>query len=184
MKSLKYRQIEPASIEGNLIKRIASDWMLVTAGDKQKFNTMTANWGGMGYLWNKPVVFVFIRPERYTYQFMESSDRFTLSFFDETCRDALNLCGSKSGRDCDKVAEAGLTPHFTELGLPSFSEARLVLECHKLYSHTLTKNDFLDSELSESITVPRGDFTKCTSLRLSGYGQNKTGNLTTALRII
>ncbi len=146
MKSLKYRQIEPASIEGNLIKRIASDWMLVTAGDKQKFNTMTANWGGMGYLWNKPVVFVFIRPERYTYQFMESSDRFTLSFFDETCRDALNLCGSKSGRDCDKVAEAGLTPHFTELGLPSFSEARLVLECHKLYSHTLTKNDFLDSE--------------------------------------
>jgi flavin reductase (DIM6/NTAB) family NADH-FMN oxidoreductase RutF len=136
MKSLKFRQIEPTAIEGNLIQRIESDWMLVTAGDKQKFNTMTANWGGMGYLWNKPVVFVFVRPERYTYQFMESSDGFTLSFF----------CGSKSGRDCDKVAEAGLTPHFTELGFPAFREARLVLECRKLYACTLSRNDFLDGD--------------------------------------
>jgi flavin reductase (DIM6/NTAB) family NADH-FMN oxidoreductase RutF len=146
MKSLNYTQIQPFSIEGNLIKMIASDWMLVTAGDKQKFNTMTANWGGAGYLWNKPVVFVFVRPERYTYQFMESSDGFTLSIFDETYRAALNLCGSKSGRDCDKVAEAGLTPHFTELGYPVFREAALVLECRKLFAHTLTKNDFLDNE--------------------------------------
>lgn len=160
MKSLKYRQIEPASIEGNLIKKIASDWMLVTAGDKQKFNTMTANWGGMGYLWNKPVVFVFVRPERYTYQFMESSDGFTLSFFDETCRDALNLCGSKSGRDCDKVAEAGLTPHFTELGLPSFSEARLVLECHKLYAYTLSRNDFIDGDPVRIHYSTKGGFHK------------------------
>jgi flavin reductase (DIM6/NTAB) family NADH-FMN oxidoreductase RutF len=146
MNSLNYTQIQPFSIEGNLIKMIASDWMLVTAGDKHKFNTMTANWGGAGYLWNKPVVFVFVRPERYTYQFMESSDGFTLSVFDETYRAALNLCGSKSGRDCDKVAEAGLTPHFTELGYPVFREAALVLECRKLFAHTLTKNDFLDNE--------------------------------------
>jgi flavin reductase (DIM6/NTAB) family NADH-FMN oxidoreductase RutF len=144
MKSLQYRQIEPTSIEGNLIKKIESEWMLVTAGNKQKFNTMTANWGGMGYLWNKPVVFVFVRPERYTYEFMESSAGFTLSFFDETFREALDLCGSKSGRDCDKVAEAGLTPHFTELGFPAFSEAGMVLECRKLYAHTLVRNDFID----------------------------------------
>lgn len=146
MKILNYSQIQPMSIEGNLIRKIASDWMLVTAGDQHKFNTMTANWGGAGYLWNKPVVFVFVRPERYTYQFIESSDGFTLSFFDEKYRDALNLCGVKSGRDCDKVAEAGLTPHFTELGYPAFKEARLVLECHKLYADTLSKNAFLDSE--------------------------------------
>lgn len=147
MKMLNYSQILATSMDGNLIRKIASDWMLVTAGDKHKFNTMTANWGGAGYLWNKPVVFVFVRPERYTYQFMESSDGFTLSFFDEKYRDALNLCGAKSGRDCDKVAEAGLTPHFTELGFPTFKEAELVLECHKLYADTLSKNDFLDSEL-------------------------------------
>ncbi len=146
MKNLKYRHIQPTSIEGNLIKKIASDWMLVTAGDKKKFNTMTANWGGMGYLWNKPVVFVFVRPERYTYEFMESHSGFTLSFFGEAWRDALNVCGTKSGRDCNKVAEAGLTPHFTELGYPAFREAGLVLECRKLYADTLTKNNFLDSE--------------------------------------
>ena len=146
MKTLKYKHIQPKSIEGNLIKKIASDWMLVTAGDKKKFNTMTANWGGMGYLWNKPVVFVFVRPERYTYEFIESHDGFTLSFFDEAWREALNLCGTKSGRDCDKVAEAGLTPHFTELGYPAFREASLVLECRKLYASALSKNDFFDSE--------------------------------------
>ena len=146
MKILKYIQIEPTDIEGNLIRQIASDWMLVTAGDKHKFNTMTANWGGVGYLWNKHVVFVFVRPERYTYQFIENSRGFTLSFFKEKYRDALNLCGSKSGRDCDKVAEASLTPHFTELGYPAFREARLVLECRKLYAETLSKSSFVDEE--------------------------------------
>lgn len=146
MKELEYREIDPMAIEGNLISLIASDWMLVTAGNRQKFNTMTANWGGSGYLWNKPVVFVFIRPERYTYEFVESSDGFTLTFFDEKYRAALNLCGMKSGRDCDKVSEASLTPYFTELGYPAFKEARLVMECRKLYADTLTKDAFLDSE--------------------------------------
>ena len=147
MKILKYIQIKPTDIKGNLIRQIASDWMLVTAGDKHKFNTMTANWGGVGYLWNKHVVFVFVRPERYTYQFIENSGGFTLSFFEEKYRDALNLCGSKSGRDCDKVAEASLTPHFTELGHPAFREARLVLECRKLYAEALGKSSFVDEEL-------------------------------------
>lgn len=143
---LKYTQIEPTDIEDNLIRLIASDWMLVTAGDRQKFNTMTASWGGVGYLWNKHVVFVFVRPERYTYQFIENSGGFTLSFFEEKYRNALDLCGSKSGRDCDKVSEASLTPHFTELGYPSFKEARLVLECRKLYADTLSMSSFLDYE--------------------------------------
>lgn len=146
MKSLGYRQIEPSGIEGNFIHLIASDWMLVTAGNRKKFNTMTANWGGFGHLWNKAVAFVFIRPERYTFQFMENSDGFTLSFFEEKYRDALNICGTKSGRNCDKVSEAALAPCFTELGYPAFTEARLVLECRKLYATMLTKNAFLDTE--------------------------------------
>ena len=146
MKNLEYKRIEPMAIEGNLIRQIASDWMLVTAGNKQKFNTMTANWGGAGYLWNKTVVFVFIRPERYTYEFMESSSGFTLNFFDERYRAALDLCGTRSGRGCDKVSEASLTPHFTELGYPAFMEARLVLECRKIYADILTKDSFLDNE--------------------------------------
>ncbi|MCK7537157.1 MAG: hypothetical protein MZV63_42425 [Marinilabiliales bacterium] len=73
MKHLGYTQIDPAEITDNLIGLIASDWMLVTAGSSDKFNTMTANWGGAGYLWNKPVVFVFVRPERYTYEFIENT---------------------------------------------------------------------------------------------------------------
>ncbi len=146
MRHLGYSQIAPDEIKDNLIRLIASDWMLVTAGTPEKFNTMTANWGGTGYLWNKNVVFVFVRPERYTYGFIESTKGFTLTFFDEKYRDALNLCGVKSGRDCDKVAETGLTPHFTEMGFPAFTEANLVMECKKLYADQLTKDAFLDSE--------------------------------------
>lgn len=146
MKNLNFTQIDPAEIKDNLIRLIASDWMLVTAGTREEFNTMTANWGGTGYLWNKNVVFVFVRPERYTYGFIESTEGFTLTFFDEKYRDALNLCGVKSGRDCDKVAETGLTPFFTDNDYPAFSEARLVLECRKLYGDQLTREAFIDSE--------------------------------------
>lgn len=146
MKQLNFTQIDPAQLSDNLIKLIASDWMLVTAGTREKFNTMTANWGGTGYLWRRPVVFVFVRPERYTYEFIENTDGFTLTFFDEKYRDALNLCGAKSGRDIDKVAETGLTPCFTELGYPAFTEARLVMECRKLYANQLTREAFLNSE--------------------------------------
>lgn len=136
---------DPGKLNDNLIRLIASDWMLVTAGTREKFNTMTANWGGMGYLWNKNVVFIFVRPERYTYEFIESSDGFTLTFFDDRYRDALNLCGIKSGRNCDKVAETGLTPFFTGSGYPAFAEARIVIECRKLYADNLRQEAFIDS---------------------------------------
>lgn len=160
MKNLNYTQIDPAEIKDNLIRLIESDWMLVTAGTREKFNTMTANWGGMGYLWKMPVVFVFVRPERYTYGFIESTEGFTLTFFDEKYRDALDLCGSKSGRDCDKVAETGLTPHFTGLGYPAFTEARLVLECRKLYASQLKREHFLDQEPLKSHYSTKGGLHK------------------------
>ena len=92
------RKIEAKNIDKNVIKLIGQDWMLVTAGDQEKFNMMTASWGSMGYLWNKPVVMVFVRPQRYTFEFTEKKDEFTLSFFDEKYRHALNVCGSVSGR--------------------------------------------------------------------------------------
>ena len=160
MKDLGYKQIKPSEIEGNLIDLIASDWMLVTAGDRHKFNTMTANWGGVGHLWNKPVVFVFVRPERYTFQFIENSEGFTLSFYNETYRDALNICGTKSGRDCNKVAEAGLTAHFTGAGLPAFEEAKLVMECRKLYATMLKKEEFLDTQPLKTHYTTKGGLHK------------------------
>lgn len=102
-------KIDPKQIDENVIRLIGSQWMLVTAGNPAHFNTMTASWGGLGFLWNRPVAFVFIRPQRYTFPFAEENSGLTLSFFGEEYRDALKICGSRSGRDTDKVAEAGLT---------------------------------------------------------------------------
>ena len=102
--------VSPESLKDNVFKLISQDWMLITAGDRTKFNTMTANWAGLGFLWYQPVSFCFVRPQRYTFEFMEKSACYTLSLFTEQHRDALSLCGSQSGRDLDKVQAAGLTP--------------------------------------------------------------------------
>ena len=106
------KQISPFDLNDNLFHLLDREWMLITARDAEtgKINTMTASWGGFGILWNKPVAFVFIRPQRYTFGFTEQNEGLTLSFFSEDYRDALKLCGRVSGRDCDKIARAGLTP--------------------------------------------------------------------------
>ena len=133
----EFKRISPEEINDNPFKLIGKDWGLVTGGTKDGFNTMTISWGGIGVMWNKPVAFTFIRPQRYTYEFLEKDDIFTISFYDESCRKALSLCGSKSGRDINKPAETGLTPAFTEEGAPYFEQARLVLVCKKLYAQDL-----------------------------------------------
>ena len=130
-------------------KLIGQDWMLITAGTINSFNTMTASWGGLGVLWNKNVATIYVRPSRYTHEFIEKNDRLTLSFFPESCRPALQVCGSRSGRDCDKVAQAGL--HQLELpsGAITFSEARLVLECRKLFKTEMEEENFCDKDIFE-----------------------------------
>ena len=128
----------------DIISIIGKEWMLITAGDIQHFNTMTASWGGVGFLWGKPVAFVFIRPERYTHDFVEQNDRLTLTFFDEVDKDILNFCGTKSGRDYDKVKETGLRPVATPGGNVSFDQARLTIEGRKLYKTRLTADGFID----------------------------------------
>lgn len=141
-----WTKIEAKDLEENAVKLIGDDWMLVSAGTEDKYNTMTASWGGMGYLWNKPVAFIFIRPQRYTYEFIEKSEYFTLTFFEESHRQALQICGSVSGRDVNKVEKTGLHPRFTEMGNPSFEEARIIVECKKIYADMLEKESFLDTE--------------------------------------
>lgn len=128
----------------SFIEVIGKEWMLVTAGDREHFNTMTASWGGIGFLWNKPVVFVFIRPERYTFEFIEKNEYFTLSFLGEENKAIHKICGSKSGREVDKVKETGLTPIVTEKGNILFKQGRLSLECRKLYTTKLKEREFLD----------------------------------------
>ncbi|MDY2778705.1 MAG: flavin reductase [Alloprevotella sp.] len=133
----------------DIISIIGKEWMLITAGDIQHFNTMTASWGGVGFLWGKPVAFVFIRPERYTHDFVEQYDRLTLTFFDEADKDILNFCGTKSGRDYDKVKETGLRPVATPGGNVSFEQARLTIEGRKLYKTRLTADGFIDKAALE-----------------------------------
>ena len=133
----------------DIISIIGKEWMLITAGDIQHFNTMTASWGGVGFLWGKPVAFVFIRPERYTHDFVEQNDRLTLTFFDEADKDILNFCGTKSGRDYDKVKETGLRPVATPGGNVSFEQARLTIEGRKLYKTRLTAEGFIDKAAFE-----------------------------------
>ncbi len=123
---------------------IGKEWMLVTAGTPEHFNTMTASWGGIGWLWNKPVAFVFVRPERYTYKFIESGSRVTLSFLGEEHRAILNLCGTKSGRDIDKVKETGLTPILTERNAVAFAQSRITLDCRQLFRSEMQEAHFLD----------------------------------------
>ena len=145
---MKRTEIEKIAKE-NVFEQIGKKWMLVTAGTKEKNNTMTASWGGLGWLWNKPVAFVFIRPERYTHDFIEQSDRLTLSFYPEDYRNALQLCGSKSGRDTDKVTSTGLLPLPLDSGSVTFSQARLTLDCRKLFKASMNETNFLDSTILE-----------------------------------
>ena len=133
----------------NAFDLIGKSWMLVTAGNKEKFNTMTASWGGIGWLWNRPVAFVFIRPERYTHDFIERESRLTLSFYKEEYRSILQFCGTKSGRDVDKVKETGLKPVALESGAMTFEQARLTLDCRKLFKSPMAEANFIDKSILE-----------------------------------
>ena len=151
-----FNVIKPEDISENLIKMIGTDWMLITAGTREKFNTMTASWGFAGVIWNRPSAICFIRPERYTYGFMERADNYTLSFFSEAYKDALKLCGSKSGKNTDKPKEAGLTPKFLPNGTVSFEEASLILECRKTYADSLKPENFLAQYIIDTVYNKEG----------------------------
>jgi flavin reductase (DIM6/NTAB) family NADH-FMN oxidoreductase RutF len=139
--------IDPKEIKENAIKLIGERWTLITAGDISSFNMMTASWGTIGFLWNKPVATIFIRPQRYTYEFTEKKDAFTLSFFQEEYRNILQFCGKTSGAQVDKAKETGLSPISTSNGNVFFEEAYLVLECKKLYTDFLKPENFIDKTL-------------------------------------
>ncbi len=143
---MNHRETKADLLKENPFRLIGSDWMLITAGTPEKFNTMTASWGGLGVLWERSVAFCFVRPTRYTREFMERSGTFTLSFFGEEHRKALQYCGTHSGRDTDKVKEAGLTP-VKEGGFIFFDEARLVLACRKIYFQDIGPERFLDPRI-------------------------------------
>lgn len=118
--------------ETDIFSQFNDKWALLSAGTKDKHNTMTISWGGMGTLWFKSVVTVYVKPCRYTYQFMNGNDYFTVSFYPEEYKKALTLMGSKSGRDMDKDAASGLTVKDLEKAI-TYEEAELTLLCKKIY---------------------------------------------------
>jgi flavin reductase (DIM6/NTAB) family NADH-FMN oxidoreductase RutF len=143
-----FREIDPEVISDNLFKLLGKDFMLIAAGNAPSFNFMTASWGGFGVLWGKKVSFIVVRPKRYTYEFIEKSDTFSLNFFDKKYKEVLMLCGTKSGREIDKMLATGLHA-ITHDGPVYFEEARLVLQCSKLYHHDLTPTNFVDPTIND-----------------------------------
>lgn len=138
-------EIKPEEIKDNPFDLIGKQWMLITAGDEEKCNTMTASWGGLGIMWGRPTATAYIRQSRYTKEFVDNSDYFTLTVFDESYRKALSYLGGVSGRDEDKIKEAGLTPYFVD-GAVAFEEAKLILVCKKVYAQYMGPENFICKE--------------------------------------
>ncbi len=155
-------QRNPIDISQLLIKPhhlFHHQWMLLTAGDFKAgdYNAMTIGWGSLGTMWSKPFAFVAVRHSRYTFQFMEKYDSFTLTAFPKEYHDALSLLGTKSGRDGDKIAESGLTPEASKVvAAPCFKQAEFVVECQKIYANDLNPAHFLDETIYKH--YPNRDF--------------------------
>ncbi len=145
-----FRKINAGELPENAVSLFNEKWGLLTAGKDGAYNTMTISWGALGELWGKDVCTVYVRPERYTYGFMEKNDEFTVSFFGSEYRSALSFCGSRSGRDCDKAAQTGLTP-ITVGEATAFEQAEIILRCRKLYSAVFEKDKFIDKDIEKNI---------------------------------
>lgn len=146
-----FKEADPSALcemDFNPYKKIDKEWFLVTAGGEQGWNTMTASWGFAGIMWAKPTFTTVIRPQRYTKEFIDKADTFSICFFDESERKALAFCGSNSGRDCDKAASTGLTPVFTD-DTTVFEQAKLVLICEKAYVQPMTAESFVNKTLND-----------------------------------
>jgi flavin reductase (DIM6/NTAB) family NADH-FMN oxidoreductase RutF len=148
---MSYRVVTVEDLIFNPFTLIGREWMLITAGSLNSFNMMTASWGSLGILWGKEVAFCFIRPQRHTFKFVNENEFFTLSFFSEEYRKALEICGAYSGRNVNKVELAKLTPIEDEqYKTVFFNEARLVLVCRKIYYQDINPQNFLDSGINEN----------------------------------
>lgn len=138
------KKIDFTDLRENAAQLIGQQWMLITAGTPDSFNCMTASWGGLGFLWNRPVAYVFVRPNRHTHRFIEEQPGMTLSFMPEKYRQDLVFCGRHSGRDVDKMAATSLKAAPAENGGVLMQDADLVLECRKMFRTRLEQADFLD----------------------------------------
>lgn len=153
---MMFQQIDPKQLTINPFEAIDRQWMLITAGGDNRINTMTASWGGMGVLWNKNTATCYIRPQRYTREFVDAQDYFSLSFLPAQYRSQLVYCGRTSGRDEDKIAKAGLTV-CREFEAPCFEEAELALICKKIYVGAIRPEGIVDAA-DDAANYPAKDY--------------------------
>lgn len=151
-----FNKIDPKQLDLNPFSAIGDKWMLVTAGDSNKANTMTASWGGAGVLWNKNVVTCYIRPQRFTRELIDANENFSVSFLPEEFRKQLVYCGRVSGRDEDKIMGSGLTL-LNDYAAPCFEEADTVLICKKIYVGELKPQGIVYPEHDEA-NYPAKDY--------------------------
>ncbi len=144
---MNFKEISAKEIKDNAISMISDEWMLISAGDEKTHNMMTASWGFMGEMWGKDSVIAAVRPTRHTYGILENNDTFALCFMGDD-REVHKICGSKSGRDIDKVTKTGLTPVYSH-GTMYFEEARLVVIAKKTYTQDLNPQCFIDKDVDE-----------------------------------
>jgi len=151
---MEFKKILPSELDG-VFETVGKGWFLLGAGSAADHNMMTCSWGGLGVLWNKDVSFIFVRPTRHTFGYVENELKYSICLFDEEYRDALNFCGTHSGRDCDKAQEAGLTPIDID-GTVAFAEAKTVLICEKVYFDDIKPEQFLEYNLRKH--YPKSDY--------------------------
>lgn len=143
-----FKNIDIKELKESAVDLFDTKWALFTAGDKDEYNMMTVSWGMLGELWNKDVCAVFVRPQRHTFKFTENGEHFTLTFLPDEMKNVLSFCGSKSGRDVDKVKETGLTPLF-EGDYIAYKEAEITICCKKLYAQKIERECFVDKSLDD-----------------------------------
>ena len=144
-----FKEISPEALRKNPFQLIGKEWMLITSGDEDKVNSMTASWGGLGVMYGKNVAFIVVRPQRYTKEFIDKLDTFSLSFFEKEHKNTLKYMGSVSGREEDKIEKSGLTVEFID-DTPYFNEARNVLICKKLFRQEMNGDALLDPKLDKT----------------------------------
>ncbi len=145
---MSFKQISPEELNQNPFVAIGSEWMLIAAEKGGKTNAMTASWGGVGIMWGKPSAFVFIRQTRYTKEFVDAGDHFTLNFFGGNFKKELGYFGRVSGRDEDKIAKTGMNVSTVE-NVPVFDDATTVLVCRKMFTQKLDEASFIDRNVLE-----------------------------------
>ena len=153
---MSFREVKPEELTMNPFTKIGKEWLLITAGNEEECNTMTASWGAMGVMWGKNAVTVYISPQRYTKEFVDREETFTISVLGEDYRKALNYCGTVSGKGIDKITEAELTPYFVD-GTAGIQEADMIMVCKKMYHDTIKPECFDESE-NDTKWYPQKDY--------------------------